>query len=130
MKKLMILSLAIGLFASCNNNSQSSNNTSSGDSSSSQTAKPTDPEAERGLDLIAKNDCLSCHKVSEQLVGPAYEAVAERYKDSSSAIVDTLTARVIRGSSGHWGAAQMTPHPTVPKDDVKAMVKYVLSLKK
>lgn len=123
MKQLMIFSLAMGLLASCNN----SQNTSS--STVQESVKPTDPEVERGLDLITKNDCLTCHKVSEQLVGPAYEAVAERYKDSSSAIVDTLTARVINGSSGHWGVAQMTPHPGLPKEDVRAMVKYVLSLK-
>lgn len=124
MKQLMIFSLVMGLLASCNN---SQNNSSS---TVQEAVKPTDPEVERGLDLTAKNDCLGCHKVSEQLVGPAYEAVAERYKDSSSAIIDTLTARVINGSTGHWGTAQMYSHSNLPKEDVRAMVKYVLSLKK
>lgn len=128
----MILSLAIGLLSSCGNNSQSSGNAPGAGSESSgteQAATPSDPDVDRGLELITKNDCLTCHKVSEQLVGPAYEAVANKYKDSPSYIVDTLAARVIRGSTGHWGTAQMIPHPSVPKDDVKAMVKYVLSLK-
>ncbi len=113
----------MGLLASCNNSQNASSSTVQ------EAIKPTDPEVERGLDLIAKNDCLGCHKVSEQLVGPAYEAVAAKYKDSSLAIIDTLTARVVNGSTGHWGVAQMTPHTGLPREDVRAMVKYVLSLK-
>jgi cytochrome c len=125
MKKLLFSFLMIGLLASCGNHSTSS---SSSDSTNKEAVKPNDPEAERGLELIASNDCLTCHKVAEQLVGPPYQQVAAKYKDSSSALIDTLSQRIIRGSTGHWGQAQMTPHPNLPKDSVRAMVKYVLSL--
>ena len=128
MKKLLLSFLTIGLLASCSNNSKTS---SSADSTNnkSETVSANDPEAERGLELITSNDCLTCHKVAEPLVGPPYQQVAAKYKDSSSAIIDSLSQRIIRGSTGHWGEAQMTPHPNLPKDSARAMVKYVLSLK-
>jgi len=122
MKKLLVSFLAIGLFASCGNNSTPS-------SDSAKQEATTDPDVEKGLDMIAASDCLTCHKVSEQLVGPPYQQVATKYKDSSSAIIDTLSHRIIRGSTGHWGEAQMTPHPNLSVDSARAMVKYVLSLK-
>lgn len=112
-------------FASCGNNSKSSS--SSADSSTTQ--KPADPEAEKGLNLVATNDCFGCHNVSVKVKGPAYQDVANRYKDSSASIVDTLANRVIRGTSGRWDTAAMTPHPALPVDDAKTMVKYILSLK-
>jgi cytochrome c len=132
MKKLVLSFLVIGSLASCGNSNNSATS-SSPDSSSKQEATQSkapenDPEAERGLELIASSDCLGCHKVNEQLVGPPYQQVAAKYKDSSQAILDTLSQRIIKGSSGHWGEAQMTPHPNLSKDSARAMVKYVLSL--
>jgi cytochrome c len=127
MKKLLLSFLLIGLLASCSNNSKTS---STADSTNNKgTTKSNDPEVERGLELIATSDCLGCHKVSEPLVGPPYQQVAAKYKDSSSVIIDSLSQRIISGSTGHWGQAQMTPHPNLSKDSARAMVKYVLSLK-
>lgn len=115
----------VGLLASCGNNSQSS----SSSSDSSTTQKPSDPEVEKGLSLVATNDCFGCHNVSVKVKGPAYQDVADRYKDSSASIVDTLANRVIRGTTGRWDTAVMTPHPTLTTDDARTMVKYILSLK-
>ena len=125
MRKIVMTCFVVGMLAACSNNSQSSS--SSVDSSSTQ--KPTDPEAEKGLNLVATNDCFGCHNVSVKVKGPAYQDVANRYKDSSASIVDTLANRVIRGTSGKWDTAAMTPHPTLPIDDARTMVKYILSLK-
>lgn len=100
------------------------------EASTEQQASTTedDPRLQHGLELIAKNDCLGCHKVAEQLTGPAYMDVAKRYRDSTG-IEDSLAARIIHGSAGHWGPAQMTPHPNLSPDSVKLMVAYILSLK-
>ena len=82
----------------------------------------------KGLDLIASNDCLSCHRVSDYYQGPAYEAIAERYPDDSK-VIDTLAGKIITGGTGRWGTIPMTPHPALSMDDARTMVKYVLSLK-
>ena len=95
------------------------------------TAKPAatamTPEQDKGLDLIAKSDCLGCHKVADVGTGPAYVEVAKRYAGKPE-MVDTLVQKIIKGGYGHWGTVPMTPHPQISEADAKAMVTYVLSV--
>jgi cytochrome c len=84
----------------------------------------------KGLALVAKSDCFTCHKVKENATGPAYEAVAAKYAPGTDEVVEKLANKVIKGGSGNWGTVPMLPHPQLSKDDAKTMVKYVLSLKK
>ena len=115
----------LAVIAACNNSSKTA--TSASDSSNAQ--KPNDPEVDKGLNLVAASDCFGCHNVSTKIIGPAYQDVANRYKDSSASIIDTLAQRIIRGASGRWDTTKMTPHPNLPPQDAKTMVKYILSLK-
>ena len=92
--------------------------------------EPKSPEVQKGLELVAQNDCFTCHKVRDPLVGPAYIAVSERYGEATDKVVDSLAGKIIKGGSGNWGQVAMTPHPQVSKEDAATMVKYVLSLKK
>jgi cytochrome c len=41
-----------------------------------------------------------------------------------------LAAKIISGGKGNWGNISMTPHPELSMDDAKAMVQYILLLKK
>jgi cytochrome c len=82
-----------------------------------------------GAQLIAKSDCLGCHKEQEKLIGPAYADVAKKY-GSSAAVVDTLANKVMKGGSGNWGTTPMSGHPSLSLDDARTMVKYILSIKK
>jgi len=82
-----------------------------------------------GAQLIAKSDCLGCHKEQEKLIGPAYADVAKKYT-SSPAVIDTLANKVIKGGKGNWGDVPMSGHPSLSMDDARTMVKYILSLKK
>lgn len=130
MKKYLVVVAALAMIAACNSNSGSSE---SADSSASTTdTKNADlssnPDYQKGLALIAANDCLTCHKVDEKLTGPAYDSVADRY-DNTDANVKMLAEKVIKGGSGNWGAVPMTPHPAVSEADAEQMVKYVLLLR-
>jgi cytochrome c len=87
------------------------------------------PDYQKGLALIAGSDCLTCHKTSEKLIGPAYKDVAAKYEATESNI-KMLAGKVISGGSGVWGAIPMTPHPQVKEEDAIAMVKYIMLLKK
>jgi cytochrome c len=89
-----------------------------------------DPDIQKGLELAGKSDCFTCHKIREQLVGPAYVAVSERYQNASDLTIDSLASKVITGGTGRWGQVPMSAHPQISKEDATAMVKYVLSLKK
>ena len=86
----------------------------------------SNPDYQKGLALIAKNDCLTCHKVSEKLVGPAYRDVANKY---SSADLSMLADKVMKGGSGVWGQVPMAPHAALSKEDAEQIVKYILLLK-
>jgi len=83
---------------------------------------------EKGSILIAKSDCLSCHKIKEKVVGPAYVAVAAKYPATNQNI-QYLSAKIINGGKGVWGDVSMTPHSNVSPADATEMAKYVLSLK-
>jgi cytochrome c len=86
------------------------------------------PDYQKGLALIAKSDCLTCHKVGETSTGPAYRDVAARYANAADTTVDRIANHIIKGGSGLWGTVPMTPHPALSVDDAKQMVKYVLLL--
>jgi cytochrome c len=91
-------------------------------------AKPSAADLVMGKQMLAKSDCLACHKEDTKLVGPAYADVAKKYP-ATEANYDILTKKVIAGGSGNWGTTPMSPHPQLAATDVKKMVQYILSLK-
>jgi cytochrome c len=93
-------------------------------------AKPSDnPDYSKGLALVAGSDCLTCHKVAEKNIGPAYQEVAAKYENTDENI-EMLAGKIIKGGSGNWGAIPMTAHANLSQEDAEAMVKYILLLKK
>lgn len=92
--------------------------------------KSKNPDYEKGLALVGKSDCLTCHKVNEASTGPAYADVAAKYPDAADTTITRLANTIIKGGSGIWGSVPMTPHPAISEEDAKQMVKYVLLLKK
>jgi cytochrome c len=88
----------------------------------------SNPDYQKGLALIGKSDCLTCHKVSEASTGPAYKDVAAKYPNAADTTIERMANHIIKGGSGIWGAIPMTPHPTLSEEDAKQMVKYVLLL--
>src|ERR1700737_1156676 len=86
------------------------------------------PDYQKGLELIAKSDCLTCHKVSEKLTGPAYRDVANKY-ENTSANITLLQGQIIKGGQGVWGTITMTPHTQLSQADAEQMVKYILLLR-
>jgi len=81
-----------------------------------------------GSNLIAANDCLTCHKINEKSTGPSYEQVADKY-EMNQGNIENLADRIIKGGKGLWGDAAMTPHPNLSEPQAQAMAKYILSLR-
>ena len=127
MKKALAIVSFLAFIIACSNNSSTEEKKESTGTAAAP-APAADPEAEKGLELVAKSDCFTCHKVAEASTGPSYEAVAAKYPDND-AVVDSLAGKIITGGAGNWGTVPMTPHPDISKEDAKTMVKYVLSLK-
>lgn len=90
-------------------------------------AKAEEEEIPLGAKLIAKTDCPTCHNTFNKTVGPAYIDIAKRYETSESNRA-MLVNKIINGGSGAWGAAAMTAHTDLPKENVTEMVNYILSL--
>ena len=82
-----------------------------------------------GERLIAKSDCVGCHKLDKKLIGPAYIDVAKKYANTDKN-VSYLADKIIKGGSGVWGTMPMSAHSSLKKEDAKSMAKYILSLKK
>jgi cytochrome c len=82
-----------------------------------------------GKALIEASDCRTCHKDDAKLIGPSYQDVAKKYESNESNI-KMLAAKVIKGGQGVWGEIPMAGHPNISEDDAKAMVTYILSMKK
>lgn len=80
-----------------------------------------------GAELIDQSDCRSCHNEKVKTVGPSYLSVAKKYNDDEGS-VDLLANRILKGGNGVWGIAMMTPHPDLPLEQSKEMVRYILSL--
>ena len=117
--------------AACNSSSGSGSSADSSNASASTSSSndlSSNPDYQKGLALIASNDCLTCHKVDEKVTGPAYREVANKY-ENTDANVKMLAQKVIKGGSGNWGNAAMTPHPALSEADAEQMVKYVLLLR-
>jgi len=84
--------------------------------------------AHADLAMAKKYNCLACHTVDRRMVGPAYKDVAKKYRGQKGAEAK-LVEKVKKGGAGVWGPTPMPPNVAVPDGDVKALVKWILSLK-
>ncbi len=125
MKKIIASAvIVLGIFA-CNSAEEK---TKTGEPEQKKNTAMDNPDYDAGLNLIAKSDCFTCHKLREKLIGPSYGDVANKYPNTPETI-DTLSNRIIHGAQGIWGTVPMAAHPAVTKADAEKMVKYILLLK-
>ena len=80
------------------------------------------------LELATKSGCTACHAVDKKVVGPAYKEVAAKYKGDAKAEA-MLIEKVKKGGVGVWGQVPMPPNAHVNDEDIKTIVKWVLSQK-
>lgn len=127
MKKFILSLFLITVLIACVGKSKEGKNESGTDESAITASN--DPVYQKGLELVARNNCLNCHKVDDVFTGPSYRQIAKRYKGASAAEVAELAQKIIKGGNGMWGSAMMTPHPGISRQDAEAMVQYILLLK-
>ncbi len=131
MKKSIIILSSLFFLMSCGSGTETKETTTEDTAAAAPAAPAPDPEAQKGLDLVAQSDCFTCHKLNESSIGPSYAAVAEKYSthDRKEAI-DSISYQIIHGGVGKWGTTQMQAHPAVTPEEAGAMAAYVLSIKK
>ena len=80
-------------------------------------------------ELAKKLGCNACHSIEKKIVGPAWQAVADKYKGDAGA-ADRLNAKIAKGGSGVWGATPMPPQVRASDADRKELVTFILGLAK
>jgi cytochrome c len=124
-KKILVFSMIVTSFCACGDESNKG---------TTATDKPAveditkNPDYQKGLALIGKTDCLTCHKIEEASTGPAYRDVANKYTNDDKTIT-MLSEKIIKGGTGNWGQVPMVAHPALSSDDAKQIVKFILILK-
>jgi len=79
-------------------------------------------------DLAKKSGCLTCHAIDKKVIGPSYKEIAARYRGDAAAEA-RLIEKLKKGGAGIWGEIFMPPMQTVPEDDIKILVKWILATK-
>lgn len=80
-------------------------------------------------EMMKKDGCAACHAIDKKVVGPAYQEVAAKYKGDAKAAA-MLVEKVKKGGQGVWGPIPMPPNAQVSDADIKALVDWILTLKK
>ena len=124
MKKLFVVFVITAAFFACNNSNEKP---TGAEAEPKKSVAMSNPDYDAGLELVAKSDCFTCHKLREASVGPSYGEVAKKYPNTTETI-SLLADRIIKGSQNVWGSTPMVPHPAISKTDAEKMVKYILLL--
>jgi cytochrome c len=78
--------------------------------------------------LAQRSGCFTCHAIDHRVVGPAWKAVADKYRGDAGASAK-LVSKVKQGGSGVWGTTPMPANfPRVSETDIQSLVSFVLSL--
>ena len=129
MKKTFIMIAALGILTACGGGGEKEKKEEAKKEETPAVAdNSSNPDYQKGLEIASKSDCMTCHKIDEKNIGPAWRDVANKYADQDTA-VRYLAQKIIDGGSGVWGTVPMAPHPTFTKEDAEAVAKYVLLLK-
>ena len=80
-----------------------------------------------GKQLMDDSDCVTCHQLNKQSIGPSYKDIAKKYKTDKNAIT-YLAGQIIKGGGGVWGEQAMAAHPQLTQNEAEQMVRYILSL--
>lgn len=74
--------------------------------------------------LAQKSACMGCHAVDKKMVGPAYKAIAEKYKGMKP---EELAASIKKGGAGKWGPVPMPAQAGLSDNDAKLLAEWILA---
>lgn len=80
----------------------------------------------QGVALLNQNSCVACHGMNNKIVGPGFNEVMAKYKGDAGAQA-RLEAKVKNGGSGVWGPIPMPAQATVKDEDIKTMIRWILT---
>lgn len=85
-------------------------------------------DAKAAEELARKSACMACHATDKKMVGPSYREVAAKYRDRKDAEA-YLADKVRKGGKGVWGDIPMPPNAGVKDEDIRTIVRWILTTK-
>ena len=82
-------------------------------------------EDEKAFAIAKQNACLGCHAMNKKIVGPSFQAVAEKYKNDSNAQA-FLKNKIAKGGSGSWGVVPMPANTKLSDADLSTVASWIL----
>ncbi|WP_213777627.1 c-type cytochrome [Caballeronia sp. dw_276] len=80
------------------------------------------------LALAQASNCMSCHSISRDFMGPSFKHVAARYADAPNAR-EIVAHKIAEGGVGDWGIVPMPANTQVTPEQAHALADWILSLK-
>jgi cytochrome c len=77
MKKTFIMIAAMSLLAACGGGEKKEE--AKKEETPVVTDITTNPDYQKGVEIVAASDCFTCHKIDEKNIGPAWRDVAVKY---------------------------------------------------
>lgn len=79
-----------------------------------------------GAALAKTSRCYACHDATRVLIGPPYQAIAQRYANDRKAMEAVLARKILIGGGGNWGVVPMVPNEHVKPEEALALARWVL----
>jgi cytochrome c len=88
--------------------------------------QPSNPDPR--LALAQSSNCMSCHSISRDFMGPSFNHVAARYAEVPGAH-EIVARKIAEGGVGDWGVVPMPANTQVTPEQAHALADWILSLK-
>lgn len=82
-------------------------------------------EDEKAFAIAKQNACLGCHAFNKKIVGPSFQAIAEKYKGDANAQA-FLKNKIAKGGSGSWGVVPMPANTKLNDADLSILTSWIL----
>lgn len=80
---------------------------------------------QKAFAIAKQNACLGCHAVNKKVVGPSFEAVAQKYKNNPNAQT-FLKNKIVKGGSGSWGVVPMPANSKLSDVQANLLTSWIL----
>ena len=85
------------------------------------------------LQLVQEKQCMQCHSVDKNLIGPSFKRIAFRWKDNPAAeklLIYTIQNGTREGGGRHWSATTNMPdsleRPMISAEEAKKIVVWIM----
>ena len=82
-------------------------------------------EDQKAFAVAKQNACLGCHAFNKKIVGPGFQAIAQKYKNDPNAHT-FLKNKIAKGGAGSWGVVPMPANAKLSDADLSLLASWIL----